>query len=51
MRRMLGRLRDYYMIDLVCDPDVQRFYDRFGLMPAVGMMRRNFDRQAGRPAG
>jgi ribosomal protein S18 acetylase RimI-like enzyme len=47
VRRMLDKLRDLYMIDLICDPDVQPFYARLGLRPAGGMILRNYDRQAG----
>jgi ribosomal protein S18 acetylase RimI-like enzyme len=49
MRRMLERLRELYMIDLLCDPDVQPFYGRLGMRPATGMLIRNYDRQSGRP--
>ena len=48
MRRMLTLLSEYYMVNLLCDPDVQPFYARLGLSPATGMMRRAYDRQAGR---
>lgn len=46
-RRMLERLRGLYMIDLLCDPDLQSFYQRAGMFPATGMMLRNYDRQSG----
>jgi ribosomal protein S18 acetylase RimI-like enzyme len=45
-RRMLAKLRQLYMIDLVCDPSVQPFYERLGLRAVVGMVQRNYDRQA-----
>jgi len=48
MRRMLTLLNEYYVVDLLCDPELQPFYARLGLSPAVGMMRRIYDRQAGR---
>lgn len=47
LTRLLARLRDLYMIDLLCDPDVQPFYARVGMRPAVGMCVRNYDKQAG----
>jgi ribosomal protein S18 acetylase RimI-like enzyme len=50
MRRILRRLRDLYMIDLLCDPDVRPFYARLGMRPADGMLIRNYERQAGRPS-
>ena len=45
--RMLARLRHLYMIDLMCDPDLQPFYERFGMRPYTGMLVRNYDRQSG----
>ena len=50
LRRMLERLRGLYMIDLMCDADLQPFYARFGMRPAGGMIVRNYDRQSGEPA-
>ncbi len=47
VEHMLDQLRHLYMIDLICDPDVQPFYTRFGLRPYSGMIYRNYDRQAG----
>jgi len=47
MRRMLDALRGLYMIDLLCDEDVQPFYERVGMHPTTGMMVRNYDRQSG----
>lgn len=45
--RMLARLRHLYMIDLICDPDLQPFYERFGMRSYTGMLYRNYDRQSG----
>lgn len=47
VRRMLEKLRGLYMIDLICDPELQSFYEPLGMMPAPAMMRRNYDRQSG----
>jgi len=49
VRRMLARLRHLYMIDLVCDPSVQPFYERLGMRAVVGMVVRNYDRQGCEP--
>jgi ribosomal protein S18 acetylase RimI-like enzyme len=49
VRRMLEQLRGYYSIDLICDEDVQPFYERLGMRRATGMLYRNYDRQAGAP--
>lgn len=49
MHRMLARLRHLYMIDLVCDPPLQSFYERVGMRAVVGMVVRNYDRQSCEP--
>jgi ribosomal protein S18 acetylase RimI-like enzyme len=49
VRHMVDRLRHLYMVDLVCDPTVQPFYERLGMRPVVGMVLRNYDRQACEP--
>jgi len=49
VRQMIEKFRRLYMIDLVCDPSLQPFYERFGMRPVVGMVIRNYDRQAGEP--
>jgi ribosomal protein S18 acetylase RimI-like enzyme len=46
-RRMLDRLQDIYMVDLLCDPEIQPFYERLGMRRATGMMVRNYERQSG----
>lgn len=47
-RRMLQQLRDFYMIDLLCDPELQPFYGRLGMQKTTGMLVRNYVRQAGK---
>lgn len=47
MQRMLERLRSLYMIDLLCDPPLQVFYEPLGMTRATGMLLRNYDRQSG----
>jgi ribosomal protein S18 acetylase RimI-like enzyme len=47
VRRMLERLKTLYMIDVLCDPEVQPFYERVGMLRASGMIVRNYDRQSG----
>ncbi len=49
VRRMLERLADYYMVDLLCDADLQPYYERFGMRRGTGMFVRNFELQPGRP--
>ncbi len=45
--RMLETVRHLYMIDLLCDTDVQPFYVRLGMHPTAGMAVRNYERQSG----
>ena len=42
VRRMLARLEDLPAIDLMCNPELQGFYQRFGMQPSVGMIIRNY---------
>jgi len=44
---MLARLDDLYMIDLICDQELQAFYAKRGMVEARGMMMRNYDSQSG----
>ncbi len=42
MSRMLGKLRGIPAVDLTCDPSLQKFYARLGMVPSVGMVVRNY---------
>ncbi len=42
VRAMLERLDGIYMVDLICDADVQPFYEKLGLTRWTGMIRRNY---------
>ncbi len=46
-RRMLEKLKDLYMVDLLCDEELQSFYTKLGMKQAQGMFLRNYKRQAG----
>jgi len=43
--RMLASLKHLYMVDLLCDKDLQPYYAKFGMHNATGAFMRNFDRQ------
>jgi len=45
VRRLLLKLEHLYMIDLMCDEDLQPFYARLGFQTYHGMIRRNYARQ------
>lgn len=49
MRRIIEKLSGLYMIDLLCDADLQPFYAGLGMKPAEGMLVRNYQHQTGRP--
>lgn len=51
MRLMREKLSRFYSLDLLCDPDVQPFYERLGWRKAAGMCVRNYDRSGGNPPG
>jgi len=40
VRRLLDRLGPIPCIDLTCDPELQPFYERFGMQRSVGMIVR-----------
>ena len=40
VRRLLEELKHFYAVDLMCDPELQPFYDRFGMHRATGMIIR-----------
>lgn len=42
MSLMLDRLDAIPNVDLMCDPDVVPFYERFGMTPVTGMVRREW---------
>jgi len=51
VRRMLAKLSRLYMVDLICDPEVQPFYERLGMKKATGMILRNYENQPGESGG
>lgn len=48
IKKMLSLLKGLYMIDLMCDADIQSFYARAGMAKGVGMMMRNSRRRSGK---
>ena len=47
-KKMLIQLKAYYMIDLLCDEDIQPFYEKLQMQRATGMLIRNYDKQSGK---
>jgi ribosomal protein S18 acetylase RimI-like enzyme len=46
VRQMLKKLKGLYMVDLLCDQELQSFYVHFGMKSAFGMMLRNYEQQS-----
>ncbi len=44
---MLDQLKHLYMIDLLCDENLQSYYEKLGMNKAQGMMIRNYKNQSG----
>jgi GNAT superfamily N-acetyltransferase len=44
------QLDDLYMVDLVCDAELEAFYEPLGFRALTGMAKRNYENQTGRPA-
>lgn len=40
---MLEKLKELYMIDLLCDRELEPFHVRFGMKAGFGMMVRNYE--------
>ena len=47
MQRMLAKLDGLYMIDLMCNVELQPYYERFGMKKMSAMMIRDFEHQSG----
>ncbi len=41
VRCMLEKLKSFYMIDLICDPEMESFYKKFGMSRSMAMSIRN----------
>ncbi len=50
MNQLMDDIGDLYMVDLVCDANLSRFYAELGFATTTGMSRRDYAMQAGRPA-
>jgi ribosomal protein S18 acetylase RimI-like enzyme len=46
-KRMLESLRHLYSIDLICDEELQPFYEKLGMRRYSGMIYRYYENQAG----
>lgn len=44
VKRMLELLKEYYMIDLCCDENLEGFYKNTGFTKVTGMIKRNYER-------
>lgn len=46
---MLEQLREFYSVDLTCDPELRAFYTELGMRALTAMAHRNYDNQSGLP--
>lgn len=46
--QMLKQLEDIYMVDLMCDKDLQPYYEKLGMIKSTGMIVRNYNMQSGK---
>ena len=42
LTRMLEKIGQFYMVDVMCDAELQPFYAHLGMKKATGMMLRNY---------
>ncbi len=47
VRCLLDALSEIYAVDLMCDPDLEPFYERLGFRKGNGMIIRNYHNQSG----
>ncbi|MDF1545200.1 MAG: GNAT family N-acetyltransferase [bacterium] len=47
VRQLLKQLGPIYMIDLVCDREIQPFYEKAGFNSCSAMIKRDYDCQSG----
>ncbi|HUG08315.1 MAG TPA: GNAT family N-acetyltransferase [Acidimicrobiia bacterium] len=48
INQLMDDIGDLYMVDLVCDANLSRFYAELGFATTTGMSRRNYAMQSGR---
>ena len=46
VRRIKEELKDFYMVDLLCDEELIPFYERLGMQKAAGVCLRNYENQS-----
>lgn len=47
VEKMKEKLKDFYMVDILCDKDLIPYYEKLGMMKASGVCVRNYERQGG----
>jgi len=48
VKKILCKLDRYYMIDIICDLELEKFYSKFGFNKSSSMIIRNYANQSGR---
>jgi GNAT superfamily N-acetyltransferase len=47
MKRLLKPFDSMYMVDVVCDKEIEPFYSSLGFTPSFAMIQRNYGNQSG----
>lgn len=47
IKRMSRKFEHLFMLDLICDESLQSYYEKLGMVKAVGMSVRHHEREAG----
>jgi ribosomal protein S18 acetylase RimI-like enzyme len=48
VEEMKIELKEFYMVDLLCDEELIPYYEKLGMIKAQGVCSRNYDRQSGK---
>ena len=48
LHQMKEKLKDIYMVDLICDLDIEGYYKKLGFTKSSGMILRNYEFQNGK---
>lgn len=47
-KRMMEKLKIFYMVDIVCDESLNKFYEKAGMKKYNAMIIRNYEKQKGK---
>lgn len=47
VKKIFRKLENFYMVDIVCDDSLRKYYEKFGMKKFPAMIKRNYDKQSG----